>query len=88
MSIQSWDIDCILHFFPCNLTDTGIQFQFGINMLPMLMRNFLELLTVLENSAQCFEGRYTCPFNPATLTASCISFLAISLTLESNFNLA
>ena len=27
MSIQSCAIDCILHFFPCNLPDTGIQFN-------------------------------------------------------------
>ena len=27
MSIQSCAIDCILHFFPCNLADTGIQFN-------------------------------------------------------------
>ena len=27
VSIQSCAIDCILHFFPCNLADTGIQFN-------------------------------------------------------------
>ena len=32
MSIHSCAIDCILHFFPCNLADTGIQFyQFSIS---------------------------------------------------------
>ena len=27
MSIQSCAIDCILHFFPCNLAHIGIQFN-------------------------------------------------------------
>ena len=52
MSIHSCAIDCILHFFPYNLADTGIQFyQFSIStgMEALHIQSYLVCSMLMES---------------------------------------
>ena len=61
MSIKSCVIDCILHFFPCNLAHTGIQFNAVYTRALKSSRSLLSfgIRVILGLAERCYFSVYT-----------------------------